>query len=91
VTSQECYDLVRSTPPGTATVLLKHETMIMHIICKTVGDARRLHAAAIASSFRESGIVLGKKGPIVQVRTTSSLMEVPLMLHGEYVLDCLKD
>jgi len=90
VSPVECYNLVVKALGSAETVLMKHETMIMHILCKTVDEARKLHAVSIDSSFRESGIVLGRRGPVVQIRTTSSLMEVPLVLKGQPVLECLR-
>ena len=61
---------------------LKFEGFVMHIRCKTLVDAQRLLAAALAAGFRNSGITLGKKCQNIMVGIRGTLcMEVPLTDH----------
>lgn len=68
---------------------LKAEPFILHVLCASVEAACRLHRIALATGFRESGIVLAGKRMDrvqVQVRTTSNSMACPLVLEGAPVM-----
>ncbi|XP_046362128.1 tRNA wybutosine-synthesizing protein 3 homolog isoform X2 [Haliotis rufescens] len=71
--------------------VFKFEPMVLHVQCRSVADAQSLHACAVASGFRNSGITIGSRGKIITaVRSTHSL-EVPLskdrrlMVSHEYL------
>ncbi|GFN86271.1 tRNA wybutosine-synthesizing protein 3 homolog [Plakobranchus ocellatus] len=66
--------------------VLKFEPMVMHVQCRTLEDAQRMHQVAVASGFRNSGISVGTKGKIVTaIRSTHSL-EVPLSSKGQVLV-----
>ncbi|XP_046569613.1 tRNA wybutosine-synthesizing protein 3 homolog [Haliotis rubra] len=71
--------------------VFKFEPLVLHVQCRSVEDAQSLHACAVASGFRNSGITIGSRGKIITaVRSTHSL-EVPLskdrrlMVSHEYL------
>ncbi|KAH9512987.1 tRNA methyltransferase tyw3 [Bulinus truncatus] len=66
--------------------VFKFEPFVMHIQCRTLEDAQKLHQAAVASGFRNSGITIGNKGKIMMaVRSTHSL-EAPLSSKGNLLV-----
>uniref|UniRef100_A0A0B7AZI4 tRNA wybutosine-synthesizing protein 3 homolog n=1 Tax=Arion vulgaris TaxID=1028688 RepID=A0A0B7AZI4_9EUPU len=66
--------------------VLKFEPMVMHIQCQALDDAQRMHQAAVAAGFRNSGITVGLKGKImIAVRSTHSL-EAPLSDEGKILV-----
>ncbi|XP_013077723.2 tRNA wybutosine-synthesizing protein 3 homolog [Biomphalaria glabrata] len=66
--------------------VFKFEPFIMHVQCQTLEDAQKLHQAAVAAGFRNSGITIGGKGKIMMaVRSTHSL-EAPLSSEGKLIV-----
>ncbi|XP_059168587.1 tRNA wybutosine-synthesizing protein 3 homolog [Physella acuta] len=66
--------------------VFKFEPMVMHIQCQDLESAQKLHQAAVASGFRNSGITIGSKGKIMMaVRGTHSL-EAPLSSKGQVLV-----
>ncbi|XP_064645140.1 tRNA wybutosine-synthesizing protein 3 homolog [Lineus longissimus] len=66
--------------------VLKFEPFVLHVQCHHLEDAQTMHAVAVASGFRNSGITVGKKGKVITaVRSTHSL-EVPLASSGELMV-----
>ena len=62
--------------------VLKHEPAILHVRCVDLRWAEWLLKVALSAGFRESGIVPGKTKVMVAIRTTSTILEVPLVLLG---------
>jgi tRNA G37 N-methylase Trm5/tRNA(Phe) wybutosine-synthesizing methylase Tyw3 len=62
--------------------VLKHEPAILHVRCVDLRWAEWLLKIALAAGFRESGIVPGKTKLMVAIRTTSTVLEVPLVFLG---------
>lgn len=70
---------------GLGEVMLKVEPAILHVQCRTLDDATELLRIATAYGFRESGIVLSSSQKVMlAVRTTSNMMEVPLVRGGKF-------
>lgn len=68
---------------GLEHVLLKVEPAILHVQCRSLDDATSLLQLAIASGFRESGIVLSSSQKVMlAIRTTSNAMELPIVRDG---------
>lgn len=66
---------------------LKFEPFILHVQCRTIEAAQLMHMIAVATSFRNSGITVGRRGKIMTaVRSTLSL-EVPLTHNGQLLVD----
>ncbi|XP_017201660.1 tRNA wybutosine-synthesizing protein 3 homolog isoform X2 [Oryctolagus cuniculus] len=66
--------------------ILKFEPFVLHVQCRQLRDAQILHAVAINSGFRNSGITVGKRGKtILAVRSTHGL-EVPLSHNGKLMV-----
>jgi len=59
-------------------VFLKHEPLILHVLCRDVAAARRLLHVALSCGFRESGMVLGRSKHMVHIRTTSNSLSTPV-------------
>ena len=63
-------------------IMLKYESFILHLQCRTVEDAQEILKIALGSGYRNSGIVIGKKKKyMVAVRSTHGL-EVPLVFDS---------
>jgi len=63
---------------GAAAVTLKFEPFILHVQCRDLEAAKRLHTLSLEAGYRNSGLTLGKSGKItLAVRSTHGL-EVPL-------------
>ncbi|ESP01422.1 hypothetical protein LOTGIDRAFT_157605 [Lottia gigantea] len=78
--------MVESLKNITGNAVFKFEPFVLHVQCKCIEDAQKLHTVAIASGFRNSGITIGSKGKIIMaVRSTHSL-EVPLSIKGEVLV-----
>ncbi|KAL8561218.1 hypothetical protein ACOMHN_024475 [Nucella lapillus] len=88
VTHEEaCLDSVKAClqkVKGAAT--FKFEPLVMHIQVRTLETAQRLHATAVASGFRNSGISIGGKGKIVVAVRSTHCMEVPLSCDGQLLV-----
>lgn len=65
---------------------LKHEPAIIHVRCIDLDSAKSLLHVALKAGFRESGIVLGKKKVMLAIRTTSNVLEVPVMKNGNILV-----
>jgi tRNA wybutosine-synthesizing protein 3 len=68
-------------------VTMKCEAFIMHICCKTLDSARKLHQIALESGFRESGITLGSRKTMLAIRSTSFSMETPIARGSNLLFD----
>jgi len=67
-------DLSSSAPNP---ILLKHEPLLLHIMCRSIPAASLLLKCALSAGFRESGITMSEKNGgkiIVAVRTTGLAM-----------------
>ncbi|XP_041481818.1 tRNA wybutosine-synthesizing protein 3 homolog isoform X2 [Lytechinus variegatus] len=66
--------------------IFKFEPFVLHVQCETIEHARKLHQAAVASGFRNSGITIGNGGKtIAAIRSTHGL-EVPLTAEGRLLV-----
>ncbi len=59
---------------------LRCEGFILHIHCKDIEAAKDLHALALSSGFRESGITIGNKRVMLAIRTTAYTTELPISM-----------
>ncbi|XP_013393713.1 tRNA wybutosine-synthesizing protein 3 homolog [Lingula anatina] len=67
-------------------VYFKFEPFVLHVQCRTLTDATKLHAVAVASGFRNSGISIGRKGKIIMAVRSTHSMEVPIALGGQLLV-----
>lgn len=67
---------------------LKFEPFILHVQCRNLEAAKKLHTLSLESGYRNSGLTLGKAGKIVlAVRSTHGL-EAPLTdMLGNLIVD----
>jgi hypothetical protein len=63
-------------------LMLKCEPSIIHVLCKDLVSANKLHQLAFSCGYRESGIGIGKK-IMVAIRTTAFSLEIPLSLEAK--------
>ncbi|KAB0389344.1 hypothetical protein E2I00_000400, partial [Balaenoptera physalus] len=98
VTHKLCVkdDVIVALKEANGGAILKFEPLVLHVQCQQLQDAQILHSVAIDSAFRNSGIIVGKRGKtMLAVRSTHGL-EVPLshkgklMVTGEYIDFLLK-
>lgn len=71
---------------GTLTTLLL-EPFVLHAECADAGLAQHMLSVAREAGFRESGISLGRKRVLVQIRTLAMRLEVPLAMDGQLLVD----
>lgn len=60
--------------------------MVLHVDCRNLAEAQKLLQVAIASSFRESGIVAGKRRYMVGIRSNALRLEVPIATKGKQIV-----
>ncbi|XP_023574038.1 tRNA wybutosine-synthesizing protein 3 homolog isoform X3 [Octodon degus] len=88
VTHKPCVkeDVMAALKKASGDAVLKFEPLVLHVQCRQLQDAQLLHAVAVDSGFRNSGITVGKKGKtILAVRSTHGL-EVPLSHKGKLMV-----
>ncbi|CAH1799728.1 unnamed protein product [Owenia fusiformis] len=85
-TSPEVNEVNKSLEEISGDVVFKFEPFILHIQCREVGDAQTLHAAAVASGMRNSGITIGQKGKIIIAIRSTQHLEAPLSHNGEMLV-----
>mmetsp|Transcript_71611 Transcript_71611/g.142100 ORF Transcript_71611/g.142100 Transcript_71611/m.142100 type:complete len:782 (+) Transcript_71611:80-2425(+) len=71
---------------GTLVSLLM-EPFLLHAECADSETAQHILELAREASFRESGISLGRRRVMVQLRTTALCLQVPLALDGKLIVD----
>lgn len=71
-------DVFSGLQKASGDAVLKFEPFVLHVQCRTLGDAQLLHGVAINSGFRNSGITVGKKGKIIMAVRSTHCLEVPL-------------
>ena len=84
--SLEARQAVAATSGSTLTSLLL-EPFVLHAECADVATAQQILGVARDSGFRESGVSLGRKRVMVQIRTVATRLEVPLALNGALLVD----
>lgn len=79
--------LARAGHDGLTEVMMKVEPAILHVQCRSIEAGVELLRIAIAHGFRESGLVLsGSQKVMLAVRTTSNMMEAPVVHAGAHLL-----
>ncbi|XP_069837561.1 tRNA wybutosine-synthesizing protein 3 homolog [Dendropsophus ebraccatus] len=84
-------DVFSGLQKSSGDAVLKFEPFVLHVQCRTLEDAQRLHSVAINSGFRNSGITVGKKGKIIMAVRSTHCLEVPLshkakcLVSDEYI------
>ncbi|NXC45276.1 TYW3 protein, partial [Penelope pileata] len=71
---------------ATGDVVLKFEPFVLHVVCRELRDAQLLHAVAIESGFKNSGITVGKGGRILMAVRSTHCLEVPLSRMGKLMV-----
>ncbi|XP_035747718.1 tRNA wybutosine-synthesizing protein 3 homolog isoform X2 [Egretta garzetta] len=88
VTHEVCIkdDVMTALEKATGDVVLKFEPFILHVLCQELQDAQLLHAVAIDSGFRNSGITVGRGGKIMMAVRSTHCLEVPLSHKGKLMV-----
>ncbi|CAK9055260.1 unnamed protein product [Durusdinium trenchii] len=76
----------QSDATGTLTTLLL-EPFVLHAECVDATLGQTMLSAAREAGFRESGLSLGRKRVMVQIRTLALRLEVPLASDGRLLVD----
>ncbi|XP_050393618.1 tRNA wybutosine-synthesizing protein 3 homolog [Patella vulgata] len=71
---------------ATGNAVFKFEPFVLHVQCKLLEHAQKLHSVAVASGFRNSGITVGTKGKIITAVRSTHSMEVPLSDNGNILV-----
>ncbi|XP_074647514.1 tRNA wybutosine-synthesizing protein 3 homolog [Tubulanus polymorphus] len=79
-------DLIKHSELLEGNAVFKFEPFVLHVQCKTLKHAQNLHAVAVESGFRNSGITVSNKGKIVAAVRSTHSMEVPLSKHGRLLV-----
>ena len=70
-------------------LMIKCEPLILHVLCKDIESASKLHQIALSSGYRESGIGIGGRKTMVAIRTNAFSLESPIALGTQLlVTDC---
>lgn len=56
---------------------IKFEPLILHIQCRTLEFAKKLHQIALDSGFRNSGLTIGKSGKFTLAIRSTLALEIP--------------
>ncbi|XP_022251742.1 tRNA wybutosine-synthesizing protein 3 homolog [Limulus polyphemus] len=67
-------------------IVLKFEPMILHVQCATLKDAQKLHAASLASGFKNTGLTIANSGNITLAIRSTHMLEVPLSKAGDVLV-----
>lgn len=67
-------------------IYFKQEPCILHIACKTLGDAQEIHDAGKLAGWKRCGIIASKKRFVVELNATDRL-EFPLFDDGKVLVD----
>ncbi|XP_062843741.1 tRNA wybutosine-synthesizing protein 3 homolog [Trichomycterus rosablanca] len=84
VTHKKCTkdEVTAGLEKSSGDAVFKFEPCVLHVQCKRLEDAQRLHSVAINSGFRNSGVTVGKKGKIITAVRSTHCLEVPLTHRG---------
>jgi len=64
---------------GTAgSIIVKFEPFILHVQCRNLDAAKRIHTAAVEAGYRNSGLTQGRAGKLVAAVRSTHGLEVPL-------------
>ena len=76
----------QATNAGMLTSLLL-EPFVLHAECADAALAQHILGVARDAGFRESGVSLGRKRVMVQIRTVAMRLEVPLAMDGQILVN----
>ncbi|XP_061621390.1 tRNA wybutosine-synthesizing protein 3 homolog [Phyllopteryx taeniolatus] len=60
-------DVMSALVSACGNAVLKFEPFVLHVQCRTLGDAQLMLSAAVQSGFRNSGLTFSKAGKIIMV------------------------
>ena len=84
----EALDTRRNAANGAVTLTsLLLEPFVLHAECADAATAQQILGIARDAGFRESGVSLGRKRVMVQIRTVATRLEVPLAMNGTLLVD----
>ncbi|XP_068604807.1 tRNA wybutosine-synthesizing protein 3 homolog [Brachionichthys hirsutus] len=89
VSHQKCDpdDLVSALAGSGGSAVLRFEPLVLHVQCRRLDDAQLLHAVAVNSGFRNSGLTFSKTGKIITAVRSTHGMEVPLSCQGKLLVE----
>ncbi|MEM3113203.1 MAG: tRNA wybutosine-synthesizing 3 family protein [Candidatus Pacearchaeota archaeon] len=67
-------------------VYFKQDPVILHVACRTLNDAQKLHDFAKWSGWKRCGIIATKKRFMVELNGTHKI-EMPIMNNGKILVD----
>ncbi len=79
------FEILRQDLPEDR-VWLRQENMILHVACRTIGDADAILKIARDNGFRRSGIIADSNIIIVEICSTEK-MDIPLSDNKKIVVD----
>ena len=65
---------------------LKMEPFILHVECRDIISARRMHQTAIANGFRNSGISISATDRIIVAVRSTLKMDIPCIVDGVLIV-----
>nr|XP_054769648.1 tRNA wybutosine-synthesizing protein 3 homolog [Lytechinus pictus] len=84
--SASSSDLISALKVSEGDAIFKFEPFVLHVQCETIEHARKMHQAAVASGFRNSGITIGNGGKIIAAIRSTHGLEVPLTAEGRLLV-----
>jgi tRNA wybutosine-synthesizing protein 3 len=79
-------ELMEAMRRAHGTVWLRSEPPILHVICQTLDDARKIMHAALESGFKRSGIQsIRQERNLVEILSTERV-DLPALIDGELML-----
>lgn len=74
------------TDTSNAYITFKHEPPLLHIAASSLSAGKKLlHLAKSTCAMRESGLVVTDQRVTVEIRTTGTLLSLPLMVHSDVI------
>lgn len=74
----EGFDALMKRTAGPGCVVLKFEPFVLHVQCRNMTEAQKVHRAALESGFRNSGLSVSRAGKVVSAVRSTHGLEVPL-------------
>ena len=82
---QNCFTNISEYPEKTL-ISFKFEPFIVHVMCRSLQAARKLHHLVSECGFKNSGITVGKNKIVLAIRSTI-LLDVPIAYDGQKLVD----
>lgn len=67
-------------------IYFKQDPCILHVVCRTLEDAQKIHDIAKLAGWKRCGIIASKDRYVVELNATDRI-EFPIMDNGEILMD----